>query len=167
MAKVEALNHVALNVRNLQGSLKFYQEGLGLTKTLEKLSGKDSWRLLRLPPGTRARTVFLRGEGYSGQIELAEWDLAEPENSTPKRAGDPGYWVLSFRVGRDEIRPLYDQLIAMGVECYSEPVSNMIENYGVVTMFICEDPDGNQIEIVSLPTREERKASREASGSGR
>jgi len=163
MSRVSSFNHVAINVRNLEASLEFYEQGLGLRKTLVKSVGKDSWRLLRLPEGTTGRTAFLQGEGRdTGQIELVEWQLPVADTAKPIRAGDPGPWVLSFRVERDHIDGIYLRLTDMGYDCYTKPVSNLIENYGVVTMFMCEDSDGNQIEIVSLPSREEVKAFRTA-----
>lgn len=164
MTSVKSFNHIAINVVNLERSLKFYEEGLGLRKTLVKSVGKDSWKLLRLPPNTTGRTSFLQGENReSGQIELAQWELPVPDGAVPKRAGDPGPWVLSFSVDADKMTDLHARLTEMGYDCYTEPVSNLIENYGTITMFICEDPDGNQIELISLPSREEVKAYRATS----
>lgn len=166
MTAVRSFNHIAINVRDMGASLRFYEEGLGLRKTLVKRVGKDSWKLLRLPPGATGQSAFLRGDGReSGQIELVQWELPVPDGAMPKRAGDPGPWVLSFNTDGDKIAGLHRRLIEMGYDCYSDPVSNLIDNYGTVTMFMCEDPDGNQIEFVSLPSREEVKAYRAAQAS--
>lgn len=163
MTTVRSFNHIAINVRDLEASLRFYEEGLGLRKTLVKAIGEDSWKLLRLPAKSTGRTAFLQGEGRdSGQIELVEWALPETAGTSAPRPGDIGPWVLSLTVEREKIDGLHDRLIGMGFDCYSRPVSNLIQNYGTVTMFMCEDPDGNQIELVCLPTREEVKAYRAA-----
>lgn len=37
-----------------------------------------------------------------------------------------------------------------------------MKNYGPVGSFICEDPDGNQIEFISHPSRETIRESRAA-----
>ena len=33
----------------------------------------------------------------------------------------------------------------------------MLTNYGPITVFFCEDPDGNQVEVIALPSHEEVK----------
>lgn len=161
-AKVMDLNHVAISVRDLDRSVEFYERGLGMRKTLVKPVGKDTWRLIRLPAPASAQSVFLQGEHRIGQIELVQWDFPPPEPSTPKRAGDPGVFALSFKVSKADIAPLYERLISMGANCYDPPSYSWVENYGEIGVFVCEDPDGNQLEFVSLPTMEEIQANRAA-----
>jgi catechol 2,3-dioxygenase-like lactoylglutathione lyase family enzyme len=151
-----------VSVRDLERSLRFYVDGLGMRKTLEKPLSDNVWRVLRLPPGTTGRSAFVQGPTAVGQIELVQWDLPVPEDSRPKRAGDPGIGVLSFPVDGGAIRALYERLLAMGYECYGEPFTNIIKRYGPVTLFVCEDPDGNQVELISLPTPDEVRAFRAA-----
>jgi len=57
---------------------------------------------------------------------------------------------------------VYDRLIGMGVECYTEPTTNILTNYGPVTLFFALDPDGNDVEIIALPSDEEVRAFRAA-----
>jgi catechol 2,3-dioxygenase-like lactoylglutathione lyase family enzyme len=135
-----------------------------MRKTLEKPVSSLSWRLLRLPPDTGGQTVFVQGPNKVGQIELVKWDLPEPDDWRPKRPGDPGIGVLSFPVPGDRIDALYQRLTAMGFECYSAPVTTTVVNYGPVTLFVCEDPDGNQVELMSLPTAEQVREHRAAAG---
>jgi catechol 2,3-dioxygenase-like lactoylglutathione lyase family enzyme len=157
---VGSLNHVSVTVRDLDASLRFYVDGLGLRKTLDKPIGENTWRLLRLPAPATGRTVFLQGRVRVGQIELVKWDLPVPPDSEPKRPGDPGFAVLSFPVDADAIWPVYDRLRKLGAECYSEPTATTLQDYGKITLFVCEDPDGNQIEIVNLPSVDEVRAFR-------
>jgi catechol 2,3-dioxygenase-like lactoylglutathione lyase family enzyme len=161
-AAVRELNHVALSVRDLETSLRFYVDGLGMRKTLEKPVSDLVWRVLRLPEGTTAMSVFVQGPTAVGQLELVQWDLPVPEDTRPKRPGDPGLGILSFPVAKDDLRVVHDRLVAMGYECYSEPFTNIIKNYGPVSLFACEDPDGNQVELISMPTRDEVRAFRAA-----
>ena len=37
------------------------------------------------------------------------------------------------------------------------PSTNVLTNYGPITVFFCEDPDGNQVEVIALPSHEEVK----------
>jgi lactoylglutathione lyase len=48
----------------------------------------------------------------------------------------------------------------MGYEVYQPPFDSIVKNYGPVRMFICEDPDGNQVEFIALPSAETVKAFR-------
>jgi len=43
---------------------------------------------------------------------------------------------------------------------YQPPFDSIVKNYGPVRMFICEDPDGNQVEFIALPSAETVKAFR-------
>jgi lactoylglutathione lyase len=161
MASVGEIHHVAVNVRDLEASIRFYGDGLGLRKTLDMPVGNPTtWRTMGLPEGTTGRSVFMQGPTRVGQLELLQWDLPVPEDTRPKRAGDPGPCVLSFSVSHDDIRAVYDRLRGMEVRCYTEPTTNILTNFGAVTLFFCEDPDGNQVEVIALPTYEEVKAFR-------
>lgn len=160
MSAVGSLNHVALSVRDLEKSTRFYEHGLGMRKTLTKQVGKNTWKLLRLPPDATGQSVFLQGPTRSGQIELIQWNL-DPDFYAP-RTGVPPLIVLSFPVEREDIHAVYARLAAMGAECFCEPTVNRIENYGDVTMFTCLDPDGHLIEIMNLPSIEEVRAFRAA-----
>jgi catechol 2,3-dioxygenase-like lactoylglutathione lyase family enzyme len=161
MTAVGEIHHVALSVRDLEKSMEFYRDGLGLRKTLDMPVGNPTtWKTLRLPEGTTGRSVFLQGPTRIGQIELIQWDLPVPADSAPKRPGNPGICSLSFGASHADIHAVYERLIGMGVECYSEPTTNILTNYGPVTLFFALDPDGNDVEVIALPTDEEVKAFR-------
>ncbi|MGW5145782.1 VOC family protein [Rhodococcus koreensis] len=151
---VGSLNHVALGVRDLDASVRFYVEGLGMRQTLTKETSDLTPSLMRLPAHAKATTVFVQGASRVGQIELAQWNLPENDEGRPKRPGDIGMGQLSFPVDPDHIGALHDRLVAMGYEVYSEPTTSLIKNYGPVTLFLCEDPDGNQVELIALPSAE-------------
>lgn len=153
-AAVKSLNHVAIGVRDLDRSLRFYVEGLGMRKTLEKQVSDLTWRLMRLPEGTTGTTVFVQGDSRVGQIELVKWDLPESDSGMAKRPGDIGMGQLSFPVAPEQIGALHRRLVDMGFEVYSEPTTTIVKNYGPVTLFLCEDPDGTQVELMALPSPE-------------
>ena len=161
---VGEIHHVAMSVRDLERSIVFYGEGLGLRKTLEmKVQGETLHRRLRIPKGATGRAVYFQGPTKIGQIELIQWDLPVPADSKPKRPGDPGAFALSFQMASvDEMHALHARLVKMGVECYAGPEHSDLDNYGRITMFVCEDPDGVMIEFVNLPTPEQVKAFRAA-----
>lgn len=114
-------NHFNFNVLDLERSLKFYQEALGLTVVREKNAADGSFKL-----------VFL-GDGSSDfSLELT-WlrDRTEPYN-----LGDLEYH-LAFVTDAYEV--LYKKHKDMGVVCFENPPMGI---------YFIHDPDGYWIEIV-------------------
>ena len=113
--------HNNLNVLDLDKSLKFYEEALGLTMTREKAANDGSFRL-----------VFL-GDGVTPhQLELT-WlrDRTEPYD-----LGDNEFH-LAFVT--DDYEAAHKKHQEMGCICY--------ENPGMSIYFIV-DPDGYWLEVV-------------------
>ncbi len=116
-----AFYHVNFNVLNLEKSIAFYKEALGLDIVREKEAADGSFKL-----------VFL-GEQYTDfQLELT-WlrDRTEPYN-----LGECEFH-LAFRT--DEYDALYEKHKAMGCVCFENPKMGI---------YFITDPDGYWIEIV-------------------
>ena len=116
-----AFNHFNFNVLDLEKSLAFYKEALGLMPVREKEASDGSFKLVYLGDGKSDFTLELtyltdRKEPY---------DLGECE------------FHLAFTT--DEFDALYEKHKEMGVVCF--------ENPGMGIYFI-SDPDGYWIEIV-------------------
>lgn len=115
--------HFNFNVLDLERSLTFYREALGLTPVREKEASDGSFKL-----------VFL-GEQYTDfQLELT-WlrDRKEPYN-----LGECEFH-LAFRT--DEYDALYEKHKAMGCVCFENPAMGI---------YFITDPDGYWIEIVPV-----------------
>ncbi len=116
-------NHFNFNVLNLERSIAFYQEALGLTVVREKNAADGSFKL-----------VFM-GDGSSDfSLELT-WmrDRKEPYN-----LGDLEYHLAFVTDGYDA---LYEKHKAMGAVCLENP------SMGI---YFIHDPDGYWIEIVPV-----------------
>ena len=116
-----SFNHFNFNILNLEKSLAFYKEALGLTPVREKEASDGSFKLVYLGDGKSDFTLELtyltdRKEPY---------DLGECE------------FHLAFTT--DEFDALYEKHKEMGVVCF--------ENPGMGIYFI-SDPDGYWIVIV-------------------
>lgn len=116
-------NHFNFNVLNLEKSLKFYADTLGLKPVREKVAEDDSFKLVYLGDGSSDFTLELtwlrdRTEAYN---------LGECE------------FHLAFVT--DEFEALHEKHKEMGVICY--------ENPGMGIYFIA-DPDGYWIEVVPV-----------------
>jgi lactoylglutathione lyase len=114
-------DHNSINVRDLEKSLNFYREALGLTETRRREAADKSFTLVFLGDGTTAH-----------RLELT-WlrERVEPYN-----LGDNEFH-LAFVV--DDYAAAFARHKEMACVCY--------ENPGMGIYFI-EDPDGYWLEIV-------------------
>lgn len=116
-----AFNHVNFNVLDLDRSLRFYRDALGLTPVRTKDASDGSFRLVFLGDG---KTDF--------QLELT-WlcDRTEPYD-----LGE-GEFHLAFAV--PDMAAAHEKHAAMGCICFENP------SMGI---YFIGDPDGYWIEII-------------------
>ena len=114
-------NHFNFNVFDLERSLKFYDEALGLKPVREKNAADGRYKI-----------VFL-GDGRSAfQLELT-WlhDRTEPY--------DLGEQEYHLALAADDFEAAYAKHKAMGCICFENPEMGI---------YFLEDPDGYWIEII-------------------
>ena len=114
-------NHFNFNVLNLEKSLKFYDEALGLKIVRENIAEDDSFRLVYLGDGETEFTLELtylrdRKEAYN--------------------LGDLEYHLAFVTDKYDEF---YQRHKDLGVICFENPEMGI---------YFISDPDGYWIEIV-------------------
>ena len=155
------VHHIALSVTDLEASRRFYGEAVGLRETLNThVEGAEIEASLQLRPGMTGEVAYFQGPSQLGQIELIQWRPHTDKPTLPKRPGDPGVFLLSIAVSKEELDEVWQRMQRMDVPVFSAPSRSVLENYGPIDVFIVEDPDGVMIEFVALPTREEIKAFR-------
>ncbi len=118
-----AFNHFNFNVLDLERSLKFYDEALGLRPVREKNAEDGSFKL-----------VFL-GDGVTGfQLELT-WlrDRTEPYD-----LGEQEFHLAFKTEDMEAAHALHEK---MGCICFENPKMGI---------YFIEDPDGYWIEIIPL-----------------
>jgi catechol 2,3-dioxygenase-like lactoylglutathione lyase family enzyme len=162
---ISEIHHVALAVSDMERSIAFYRDILGFRKTLDMPLGSPSLdRLLRMRPGTTGRSVIMQqGLSTIGEVELVQFSPA-PSTPTPaKGAGGLGAFLLSFAVKDEELAAVYQRLLRQGIVCYSEPQTVELHRFGSMQAVIFEDPDGQMIELIQLPSADEIQRVRAAS----
>ena len=116
--------HENYNVANLEKSLKFYNEALGLTEKRRKTAADGSFVI-----------VFVGNENSEFELELT-WLSEHPGKYN---LGDEEFH-LAFHV--DDFDAAHELHEKMGCICYENP------NMGI---YFIQDPDGYWLEII--PTR--------------
>ena len=120
-----SFNHFNFNVLDLDRSLAFYKQALGLTPVREKEAEDKSFKLIYLADA--ANSPF--------QLELT-WlrDRKEPYNL--------GECEFHLAFTADDFQATYEKHKAMGCICFENPAMGI---------YFISDPDGYWIEIV--PTK--------------
>ena len=116
-----AFNHFNFNVLDLERSLKFYDEALGLKVVREKRAADGSF------------IINFLGDGATGfQLELTYMT----ERTEPYDLGEQEYH-LAFVT--DDMAAAHEKHEQMGCICFETPAMGI---------YFIEDPDGYWIEIV-------------------
>ena len=145
---VNVLDHVSVTVRDMDRSLAFYRDLLGLKEVerhflegegISKMAGKDNvaMQVVRLvAPETEGIEIdlqqYVEGGGKAADAEL----------------GDVAHSHICF--GVPNLAEAYRTLTEKGVEFVSEPVSFDLE-WAVVHVVFFKDPDGYVLELMQVP----------------
>jgi catechol-2,3-dioxygenase len=121
MMKVEGIDHVALAVRDVEASVVWYRDVLGLGRMHE-----DAWGNHPAVMGTGNTSVALFPQGSSGSQDQ------------PAR----GFRHLAFRVAATDFQAARVAVEAAVVRC-------QYADHGVAESIYFLDPDGNQIEVTA------------------
>jgi catechol 2,3-dioxygenase-like lactoylglutathione lyase family enzyme len=153
-ARVGQIHHLVVNVRDMDVSLPFYRDVLGLNYDgTTEVGGPVIGRLARIPPDSHGRNAFLSAGHGMGRVELVEWTGVDEQwpDDPPRRTGaSPGYALMSFLVSDASVDVLHARARRDSV-CWSEVLEFVVAGT-TVRAFVVEDPDGNPVEIFSLPS---------------
>jgi catechol 2,3-dioxygenase-like lactoylglutathione lyase family enzyme len=148
MKAVTTLDHVSVTVSDLERSLPFYCDLLGLQELeRHRLEGEG----ISTMAGKRdvvLQVVRLAAPQTPGiPIDLQQY-LAPPGSTSNAQLGDVGHAHICF--GVSDIDGTCRELRDRGVELVSEPVSFELGT-GLLKVVFLKDPDGNVLELVEYP----------------
>ena len=141
------VHHSAVYARDVDASLRFYRDGLGLHVLMDHEFDGD-WRTLFGAPANRLRSVFLGDPSApdAGIVELVAFDgdSVERPKTAAREASQVGFFLLSFFVDVDET---LTRLTKLG---FDSPASRILVPgpEGDVEMATVRDPDGVLVELV-------------------
>ncbi|MSO27863.1 MAG: VOC family protein [Candidatus Nanopelagicales bacterium] len=159
MARVAVVNldHVAVMVKDLDRSLAFYHDLLGLEFVTSEEHNDGPISTMTAMPGVRMREYRLRpARGVHGHtrvdgpgltVDLIQW--IAPESP---QARYPINHVPSSHIcfGVESVPEMYQVLLDAGVEVVSPPVT--FDGEGEWHVLFLYDPDGNLIELNEIGT---------------
>ncbi len=139
---ITGISHVGISVANLERSIGFYRDVLGMQVIQEvRMRGANYDAIMGLE-GTEGRIAVLR----TGNLEIELLEFQRP----PSRPLEPGRHVSDqgishFAVHVEDLDGLHGRLKAAGVHVHSAPV--YFASCATTALYFC-DPDGNYIELL-------------------
>jgi catechol 2,3-dioxygenase-like lactoylglutathione lyase family enzyme len=140
--------HVNVNCADLDRSLAFYRDLVGLKQTTRTQPAAPQ------PGGAfgldevQWDAWILQGDaGYASPVlDLLEWKVPLPGGRPATDPTATGFNRLGFTT--PDLDALHARLRDAGADVWSEPVSMALEGGGELRLFVCSDPDGTQLEFI-------------------
>ena len=150
MAHILKLLHSAVSVVDIDRSIAFYRDALGLELLFgptSEAAGEELSRSLGVED-TRLRQAVLRIPGTDNQIELLEYSGGPrpAERQLPQNA--PGHAHIAFQV--DDMGAMIDRLEREGVVFFPGPTRIDEGPLAGWTWLYLKDPEGTVIELVEI-----------------
>jgi catechol 2,3-dioxygenase-like lactoylglutathione lyase family enzyme len=148
------LDHVGFTVFNLDHSLAFYRDLLGLEMEWERVYEEEYVRQVVGYPGLRLRCAFLKLPGTETRLELLEYQNVSRQKLDLHRA-NPGNAHICLAL--KDLDQLYHRLKSAGVDFVSAPVVSTGGHYtGSKTVYL-HDPDGISLQLMEIPKEERQR----------
>ncbi len=144
-------DHISFTVADIDRSLLFYRDILGLPVIADQKPGHAHHSRLTGFAGARLRTVFLALPGVSTKLGLVQY--IEPEGELQELATNKiGDAHICLEVA--DIQRVYEEWRAKGADFKSEPITSGTGlNRGSQTVYLT-DPDGITVQLLQRPRRE-------------
>ena len=143
---VKRVDHFALTVGDLERSLRFYRDLLGLEVKVRRVWNEEYVReMVGFPDASMDIALLALPGSEDQQLELIEYQQprARPPHNPINAAGSAH---LCFMV--DDIQETYDRLRQEGIEFVSAPVAVPVgPNKGRRTAYLL-DPDGIVVQLM-------------------
>ena len=138
------MSHNALYVNDLDKSLHFYRDLLGMKLTHQQTEGTGEWS---------RKAAYLRWDDAPSSFVLVIAQYLEKHPEGPPPGVRTAMDHFAFYV--DDIQKMHERLTAEGIKCSSAPREIDFDLFGgprgsrVLSMF-CDDPDGLPIQFEQL-----------------
>jgi len=141
---VKAIRHAGIVVSNLETSLPFYRDLLGLEPWWDQIEEGPYMDAVTGVPGARVHTVKLRSrDGVS--IELLQYLNTPKPVPSLTHANDVGVNHVAMQV--EDLDGLYRKALSAGIRFNTPPV---LAGGGKAKVTYCRDPEGVLLELVEI-----------------
>jgi catechol 2,3-dioxygenase-like lactoylglutathione lyase family enzyme len=149
-AAVSPIRRASIIVDDMEASLRFYRDALGLEVFYDQeISSPEEGLLLGLP-GARVRVVSLQAGdsviGMVGLVEVIEPRLA-PRAPARSAVGAPDAALIFVT---EAIEQVHDRLVGAGARMQAAPLEYEIPQRGLCAGMSCYDPNGLLLDITQL-----------------
>ena len=148
--RIDGLSHGGITVSDMDRSLAFYRDGLGLEVYIDRIADNDYLREVTAVSSTEVRIVYVRVPGSRTPLELLEHRGIEriPVRSRPC---DPGNAHFGLQVA--DIDAFHARLEALGFRSRSgHPVDITAGPFAGARTCFFTDPDGFLVELQQPPS---------------
>jgi catechol 2,3-dioxygenase-like lactoylglutathione lyase family enzyme len=144
-----AVHHTAIVTSDVDLSLRFWRDGLGLVEMLDHTFTGD-WPTLFDAETDVLRSVFLGDPEHpdSGIVELVWFEGADGEATQSARGPRPGFFLLSLE--RD-VETTLAALAELGFTAGVRRISMPAPRGKTVAMAVITAPDGVRVELIGAP----------------
>jgi catechol 2,3-dioxygenase-like lactoylglutathione lyase family enzyme len=147
---IKGINHIGISVVNLERSLLFYRDLLGLELVAQDTFGDERYDRIFALERVSGRAAILRKGNF--QVELFEFARPKPKLSDRQQpVSDHG--ITHFCIEVVDIEREYERLKSAGVRFHCSPfkfAEGTKATYG-------RDPDGNAFELLEVNAGVENK----------
>ena len=142
----KVLVHVGLTVSDIDASVKFYRDVVGMKVTSEFNGSNDWFDELTSNPGAVLKVAHMRLGPYELQLlEYLSGGLDDPAKIAHNRIGSPH---MCFLV--DDVEAKFKQVSQRGDVNITSAITNIVAG---ARSFYTDDPDGVPVEFVQAPRR--------------
>jgi lactoylglutathione lyase len=148
--KVESVYHVGFTVTDIERSIEFYRDVLGMSLYRRQQGTAPYLSTITGFEGVRLEIALLKAPDGGGMLELLQY-VSHPAPPTERETNRPGNGHLCFRVA--DIHAACAELRQRGVRLISEPVEITAGVHQGAYGVYLRDPDGFTVELFQPPAR--------------
>ncbi len=142
------LNHVAISVKDMERSLAFWRDALGLQLIQDRMLSGPDLDMALMETGTSVRMVILADE-VGSMIELLGWESPPVRERPPEHLKFASTGLVEVCLAVSDLEKLEEDLAKKGIK-FRTPVWILnIEGLDVKVTHVV-DPDGVQVELIQL-----------------
>ncbi len=144
---LKGLHHTGFVVRDLEKSVSFYTETMGLEVTMQlEVDGEFAERIVGFKDAHLKVAMLNMGDGHN--LELVQY-FYPPSAEGQINRNDLGASHLAFLV--ENIEEYYTTMSQKGLRFLGAPPTLTLDGKVVLTAIYAQDPDNNWLEFLEFP----------------